>query len=184
MLFWLLSFAPAPPVAVDVTGMAPQLEIIRRDADQRGWRISCEGRAGEEGVIRLAFPSGIAREEIDTYFDADHHLGSSQRYYYARDTLPEQCDQEPAVSSASEPAPVLALGPRESLSGLTEVARACGFAGATLREIRAQDILSGQPDPPENWLALDAGEDASARHGPAICFLQLGVRPLLAGSHR
>ena len=55
-------------IAADVTGMEPQLAIIRRDAARLGWRITCEGNAGEERVLRLTIPAGSGAE-VRSYFD-------------------------------------------------------------------------------------------------------------------
>lgn len=182
-MFLLLSLMAAPPVAIDVTGMAPQLAIVRRDAAARGWQISCEGRSGEEGVVRLNVPPGTPAQAIEAHFDPNHHFGSQLRYYYAGDILPARCDGESAVGSSSSPVRVLAIGLRGDLAPLAEIARACGFSQAALREVRQEDLLAGQASPHQDWLALDPGEGAGARSGPLICFIQLGVRPLVSRQH-
>src|ERR1700740_222504 len=110
MLLLLASLTAAQPIAVDIAGMQPQLAIVRRDGAARGWRVTCEGRSGEERVIRIVFPPGTPPAAIGAYFDLADHLGSSARFYHAGDTLPQSCDSEPTVSSGS-PARVLALGP-------------------------------------------------------------------------
>ena len=178
MLLLLLSLTAAPPVAVDIIGMEPQLTIVRRDAAERGWRISCEGRAGEENVIRLSFPSGTPAGAIRSYFDPDHHLGSSAHYYYLGDALPDRCDHEPTFTSSSAPLQALVVGPGNLLERLAVIARACGYSGAAIRARRSGDIPAGAADPPEDWVTLDAGEDAGVRYGPSICFVQMQYRAL------
>ena len=179
MLLLLLSAVTTPPpVAADVAGMEPQIEIIRRDAAEHGWQITCEGRSGEERVVRLAFPPGAAEATIRAYFYPQNHIGSTHRFYYKSYPPPERCDHEPPSTSASPPARVLALGPREQLTRLVTVAQRCGFTMAAVRKPRRDDV-PGQAAPfPDDWLALDAGEDASPRYGPSICFLQMRDRAL------
>lgn len=162
-------------IAIDVTGMDPQLAIIRRDAARLGWRITCEGRAGEERVLRLAIPPG-ADEAVRSYFDPQDHLGSSTRFYSGDDTPPESCDLEPPTTGSSRPSSVLALGPRAELTPLARIARACGFTSAGIRSRRQDDVPAGTPRLQDDWLTLDAGEDAIPRYGPTICFLQMQGR--------
>lgn len=176
MLLFFASLAAAPPIAVDVAGMEPQLAVVRRDVAERGWGIGCEGRSGEERVIRIVFPAGTSEAAIDAYFDPYHHLGSSFRYYRAEDPPPRGCDREPSVSGSSTPWRVLAIGPREMLEPLVPIARSCGFAAAAVRSRRDGDLSSDVAVPPEASLVLDAGEDAGSRSGPTLCFLQMGNR--------
>ena len=162
-------------VAADVTGMEPQLAIIRRDAARLGWRITCEGSAGEERVLRLTIPAGSGAE-VRSYFDPQDQIGSSTRFYTRENLPPEGCDQEPPTTSSSGPSPVLAIGPRALLAPLADVARACGFTLAVIRERRREDVPQGASGLQDDWLTLDAGEDISPRYGPEICFLQMQSR--------
>ena len=173
MWLLLLSVAAASPVAVDVAGMAPQLAIIRRDAAERGWRISCEGRSGEEGTLRLAFPPDVRRESVEAYFDPNHYVGSSAYFYSRADELPEHCDHDPTRIISAESSQVLAAGPRDTLAPLVGLARDCGFGAALVRERREADIQAEAGAMPGDWLILDAGEDVVPRYGPALCFLNL-----------
>jgi hypothetical protein len=170
-------------IAVDVTGMDPQLAIIRRDAARLGWRVTCEGSAGEERVLRLTFPNG-SETAVRSYFDPQDLIGSSTRYYSRTDKPPERCDQEPGTTSSSRPSSVLALGPRELLTPLVDVARACGFALTAIRERRQEDLPQGWPGLQDDWLTLDAREDTTPRHGPTICFLQMMQRRTAVANHR
>lgn len=174
MLLLLLGFA-APPVAVDVTGMGPQIEIIRRDVAERGWQITCEGHSGEERVVRLTFPPGTSDEAIQSYFDPPDHIGSSSRFYRPNEVPPERCDREPPIITSSRPWSVLAIGPRDSLDRMANIARACGFERASVREGRGEDAPEGITDVVGDW-ALDAGEDITPRNGPMICLLQMQHR--------
>ena len=182
MLLLMMAIAAAPPVAADATGMEPQLTIIRRDAAERGWAIICEGRSGEEGVVRLAFPPDTTREAIDAYFDPNRYVGSSAHFYSSEGDLPSGCDHEPPTISASQPVRTLAFGPRGHLDRLAELARACGFARAAVRERRNGDLPEGTTGMPEDWLTLDAGEDIGSRYGPSLCFLNIQGRVMSTGS--
>jgi hypothetical protein len=168
--------APDPLVSVDVAGMEPQIAIIRHGAAERGWRISCEGRSGEERVIRLVFPSGT---DAATVVAALEGLGSSTLYYSVERPAPESCDQpEPRGEPASPPVRVLGIGPRDVIEPLVSVARACGFVGAALRDRRPDDLTPAAFGAHRDWLVMDAGEDAAARYGPLICWIQMQYRAM------
>lgn len=178
-----LSAGSSPPaddqvLAVDVTGMEPQIAIIRRDAADRGWRITCQGRAGEEQVVRLTFPSSTHQQDLDSYFSPQDHIGSSFRFYSPSRLPPDRCDQEaPTTSTSGPPNRVMAAGPLDLMTQLAETARRCGYFNAAVREHRADDS-SLPPELPSEWRILDAGEDVGHRYGPAICFVQMRSRVL------
>ena len=178
MLFLLLPVLANLPVAVDVAGMEPQIEILRRDAAEHGWRITCEGRSGEERILRLTFPQGASAAAIRTYFDAEHHVGSSSRFYYSGDLPPASCNQEPPTAAGSPPMRVLGFGPPETLTQLAGIARSCGFTRAAIRAQRTGDFPAGIVQPRADWLTLDAGEDITPRYGPTVCFIQMQSRAL------
>lgn len=182
MLLLSIALAAAPPVAgtpvvaVDVAGMEPQLSIIRRDAAERGWRISCEGRSGEERVIRIVFPSPTSEARIQPYFEL---LGSSMNYYSAEHPAPERCDQsEPQTGTGNAPVRMLGIGPRSRIEALVSVAQACGYAGAALRARRPDDPVPVAAGAQNDWVVIDAGEDAGARYGPLICWIQMSYRAM------
>lgn len=173
MLATALLLAVASPIAVDVAGMEPQIEIIRRDAGDRRWQITCEGHAGEETVLRLKFPPNISEEAIRTYFETEQYVGSSTLFYDNERLPPERCDNKPVTSSASSPARVLSFGPREPLMRLAELARACGFKQAVVRERERDDLPAGAVQIKGDWMTLDAGEDITSRYGPTVCFIKM-----------
>ncbi|MEA3041030.1 MAG: hypothetical protein QOC65_519 [Sphingomonadales bacterium] len=181
MLLLLLSIAAAPPVAVDVTGMEPQLEIVRREAAERGWRIGCEGRAGEERVIRIHFRAETSRDAVDSVFGGRRGLGSSHHFYAVGDVVPERCDRAPAPGQESEGDRVLAFGPREVMAVSADIARACGFTRALVRPGREDDPPAGAHSLYPDWFALDAGEEIGPRYGPFMCFIQMQLRAVDAG---
>jgi hypothetical protein len=178
MLFLLVPVLANLPVAVDVAGMEPQIGILRRDAAEHGWRITCEGRSGEERVLRLTFPQGASAAAIRTYFDAEHHVGSSSRFYYPGDLPPAGCNREPPTATAPAPMRVLGFGPARALTRLAGIARACGFTRAAIRAQRTGDFPAATARRRADWLTLDAGEDMTPRYGPTICFIQMRGRAL------
>jgi len=182
MLHLLLSIAAAPPVAVDVSGMEPQLAIVRREAAAQGWRISCEGRSGEQGVLRVHFPPEAADEATRLFTARRRGIGASHLFYQAGDVIPGDCDQPPVTISAPASASdrVLAFGPREVMEESAHIARDCGFAAVAVRPGREEDPPAGAHSLYPDWFALDAGEDIGARHGPFICFIQIQRRALVA----
>ena len=60
----LILAASVAPIGIETTGMQPQLQAIRKLAAARGWSVSCEGRAGEEGVLRLKAPLGTGERRV------------------------------------------------------------------------------------------------------------------------
>jgi hypothetical protein len=173
MLLALLLIQDTPPLAVEVTGMAPQIAYARRTAAEQARPVTCEGRSGEEHVLRLAPAGGTTREAVAALLET--HV-STIRYFYRDGEQPGRtCDQEPAISSSASNAPfsTLAVGPEDRLAPLAEVARSCGFARARVRRWRAGDLPTGTPDVRPGWRTLDAGEDTNPRHGPSICFVQM-----------
>lgn len=172
----LLAVATAPPLAVDVTGMPPQLAIIRHDAAQRGWRVTCEGHSGEEKVLRLEFTSSDTKESVSAYFIRPDHVGSSRRFYYKNSVPSMPCDIEPTTTSGV-PSRVLAIGDRNKLTPLLVLAKDCGYSKVVIRKSDKADIADLiSSTARKDWFTLDAGENIAERYGPAICFVQLQTR--------
>ena len=154
-------------LAVDTAGMEPQLEIVRAHALKNGWSITCLGRAGDQGVLRLAVPKGTKYEEIEPFFN-DHT--SVTRYIYSGGSLPERCDLEVPTTTFLG-SRVLASGEGYAMPKLLDLARRCGFSNATLRPFNFGDQGSEQRG--GDWVTLDAGEDVLARYGLEICFSKM-----------
>jgi len=169
----LLAVAAVRPLAVDVTGMPPQLAIIRHDAAQRGWRVTCEGQSGEEKVLRLEFTPSDTAESVSGYFTGPAHIGSSTRFYDKNSVPSLPCDIEPPTTSG-DPSQVLAIGDRNKLIPLMAMAKDCGYSKVVIRKFDRADLISAKA--PEDLLTLDAGENTAERYGPAICFVQLQNR--------
>ncbi|MBV9841549.1 MAG: hypothetical protein JOY99_08485 [Sphingomonadaceae bacterium] len=172
VLFPALLLASSSPTAADVTGMKPQLEVIRRDAAERRWQITCEGRAGEETVLRLNFPKRISGETVRAYFENKRYVGSSTHYFYRETLSPNSCNGEPITTAGSGFVRVLSVGPRATLVGLAELAKAC-FTNAVIRERKRDDLPEAAAQAKSDWMTLDAGEDVTSRYGPTVCFIKM-----------
>jgi hypothetical protein len=163
-----------PPIAVDVTGMSPQIAFVRQTAAARGWRITCEGRSGEEQVLRLD-PGGDSSEAIDAALD--NRISGSRYYYPAGERPGPTCDMQPTITSGGRRS-ALAIGTEAQLAPLLEIARACGFTHARTRQMRLGDLPAAiAQGVSADALVLSADEDISSRYGPGICFLQMQHPP-------
>ncbi len=174
MLLAFLLIQGAPPIAVDVAGMPPQIAYVRQVAAARGWPVICEGRSGERRVLRLD-TRGADSETIDAALD---NRVSETRYYYPQFERPgSTCNLEPPQASGA-PYSSLALGTESELRPLLEIARACGFSQARVRERRPGDIPIGYEGRiPPTLLILSAEEDIVPRDGPLICYVQMQSPP-------
>jgi len=161
------------PKVMDISGMKPQLKIVRSEVARRGWKILCEGHRGEEGILRVEGPSGPLASEKFTAWAGE--IASSIVDVQESEASNSTCDREPNQSFSSRPQFVLAFGTQEQLVKPEAVARACGFAKTYIRPWKAGDAPGVEPKP--GWLALDAGEDIMSRDGPFICFVNLGLKP-------
>lgn len=172
MLLFMIPIATANLMAVDISGMNPQIRIIRSLAQREGWPITCEGRRGEEKVIRISFPKEITPEAADALWGF-RHKGSSSVSYYRGQRIPTSCNLEPSVLSASATSSVLGIGPEDVLNKAAATARDCGFKHVTVRQRRPADdpwIVNARAD----WnYVLDAGEDVISREGPSLCYIQM-----------
>ena len=171
------------PAAIEFAGMPPQLQIIRAAASRRRWKITCEGHQGEEGVIRIGLPANTTDAALDS-FDAEvHEIASTSGTLNKTDAWKPTCDLQPPTlerDSKSPPMTVLAVASVNYLPRLLTVAKMCGFDRAYIRPW-SKDDLYGRPVPAE-WKVLDAGEDTVGRYGPTICYLNLGMAPILRAS--
>jgi hypothetical protein len=160
-------------IAVDVTGMPPQLERALVIAKAQGWTVTCKGRAGEEGVLRFGISTGTNHEAVDTALGGRSAFVSSTVYYYAGKPMPRRCDHKPVRVSGGPPTPVLEIGSNAALVALLDLARSCGYKRAIVRDFRKSDPPLPTMVIPTGWRTLDAGEDVGIRYGPTICFIQL-----------
>lgn len=175
----------APPVAVEIVAMPAEMEMIRQDPIFWGWAIACQGKSGEEQVVRLAVPTGTDRATLVRIFgDLDHLYGSTRRYWFAGDHIPARCDvaqlklvlrpKRDTGLPRVDPA-LLTAGPPARIAPMAEIARKCGFAGATARPFREGDVAPHPADWQADWVTIDAGEKVASRAGPIGCFRRLSA---------
>jgi hypothetical protein len=157
-------------MAIEATGMEPQLRLIREQAAKRAWPITCMGHAAEEGVVRIGVPSGTSAEALDGFTEALKSVASSIGNLGVNPSK-QTCDREPVRTESPGEARALIFTTGEDPQ-LLRVAQECGFANAFWRATRPEDVASsrGQIDAKKNPTTLDAGENASARYGPLTCF--------------
>jgi hypothetical protein len=172
-----VALTAAGPTALEATGMEPQLRIIREAAAARKWPVTCEGRAGEEGVIRIEIPPGVPSEQMDAFENSIKLVASSWGSLGVNAKKPT-CDREPVRSEGADPpAHILIFGNGEEDPRLVTLARECGYATAYWRAVRAEDYawFGGTLDKYHAKTALDAGESLN-RYGPMTCFRLMSHR--------
>jgi hypothetical protein len=164
----------ASSMAVEATGMEPQLRVIRQAAAERSWPITCEGHAGEEGVVRVGIPLGTSRAAVDDFIETVRPVASSVGNLGV-DPTKQSCDREPISGGSSAPVRNLIFTTGERDPRLLTVARQCGFWSARWRPTTPEDVLKvgGRLDAKKYPTTLDAGEDVTTRYGPMICFLNM-----------
>ena len=163
--------------------MPPQLEPIRRLAAEQGWPLVCQGRSGEETVIRLRISPTAPWEEYYGYFlDPNTQYGNSVSFYYSGMEVPETCDEPPVVVTVGPADPsarsrvrpgLLAVGERARMELLAALAMACGFTDATIRPFEDDDIVPSPATRSATWQSLVIQEGSTLRYGPTGCFVQL-----------
>ena len=163
--------------------MEPQLRVVRQEATKRGWPITCVGHAGEEGVIRVGVPAGTPRRAVNGFIEAVTPVASSVGNLGV-DATKQTCDQEPPIlegEGSDQPGRTLTFTAGQRDARLLSVAHDCGFTHAYWRATIPQDVerFNGKVDAKKHALTLDAGENANVRYGPMMCFLNMGIRPLL-----
>src|SRR5690348_13258753 len=101
-MFALLAAAAATPIAIEAVGMEPQLRIVRQEAAKQGWPITCVGRAGEQGVLRVQVRDGTPRSVVDGFIEALTPVVASVGNLGV-DPTKRSCDQAPVTGSSSRP---------------------------------------------------------------------------------
>jgi hypothetical protein len=161
----------ASSMAVEATGMEPQLRVVRQAAANRGWPITCVGHAGEEGVVRVGIPPGTSREAVDGFIDALTPVASSVGNLGV-DPSKQSCDHEAVNDGDTTPQRALAFGDAQTLYALQSIARECGYLRAYIRPRSAADdkvFFAWSVSPPNQTLdhTLDSGDDEPSRYGLA-----------------
>jgi hypothetical protein len=184
ILLLALAAATAGPLIVDIAGMPPQLEVIRNAAVRNGWKVTCEGRSGEEGVIRLSAPSGESSDRLRAFVDDPNRVGSGDWVNgFGGDHLTASCDHEPpVVQGDGESISVLEAGLAAEVGPALEIATACGYANAVIRPWLDSDMPGATKPASQEWVSLDAGPNASSRYGPLVCFMQMRLKIVRAPS--
>jgi hypothetical protein len=174
MLTFALALMAAAPMAVQATGMEPQLRIIREQAAKRNWPITCVGHSGEEGVLRIGVPAGTSSEAVDAFEEAIKSVASSWGNLGA-DATKATCDAEPIRVQGSGEMRTLIFTAGERDPRLLILARQCGFWLAYWRPTTPEDLarFGGRISLEKARNTLDAGENIITRYGPMMCFLNM-----------
>jgi hypothetical protein len=183
--------AAAAVIALDLTGMPPQVSEIRAIAAEHHLPLLCNGVEGDQQVVRVGLPRGQSTREYVDLQEQFESISSRLRAIDAAEAASRRCDYEPA-DFHSEGSPFgdsllasatsdLTFGPAELLQMFKPIAIACGFDHTFIRPLdeidhrfigMATNVSKIQPD----WVVLDAGEQVAGRYGPQVCFLKLGQR--------
>jgi hypothetical protein len=174
MIALALAAMSVVPAAVEATGMEPQLKVIRLEASERSWPITCVGHAGEEGVLRVGIPPGTPPKAVEEFTDAISQVASSVTGVDPESSK-KSCDLDPPYGESSGPVQQLMFATAGPDPGFLKAAQECGFSRAYWRPTGAADLASfgGRLDPKKYPMVLDAGEDATKRMGPTVCFMQM-----------
>lgn len=175
----------AAPVAVEIIAMPAELTALRADPAMREWPVTCQGKSGEEQVMRFALPAGTDRATLARLFNDPHYRrGSTQRYWFAGDDIPKHCDLSVlnlVLKPRHDPGGVrvdpqlLTAGPAERIAPLAGIAHDCGFTRAATRPFREGDVAPRPADWRADWVTLDAGAKVAPHNGPLGCFHRLSA---------
>lgn len=196
-MIWFLS-ASLAVLAVDVTGMPPQIARVRKIAAERHLPLLCQGIEGGQTVVRIGLPRGTSPNEIshlkqqlnpvvNSIRDVDPKFNGARSCKYAPTMaiIPRDLP-DPELGSAVQD---LMFGPAPAIAKLLPIAKSCGYSRALTRPINESDrkMLALATNPPRverDWQTLDAGQPTDAAGiGPLTCWLKLGVAaPMRTGS--
>jgi hypothetical protein len=174
MLAFALVLVVSVPMAVQATGMEPQLRIIREQAAKRNWPITCVGHSGEEGVVRIGVPAGTPSQAVDDFEETIKGVASSWGNLGV-DATKATCDQEPVRVVGEGEMRTLIFTAGEPDPRLRAVAHDCGFPKAYWRATAPDDVarFGGRVDVKKFSNTLDAGENIVTHYGPMLCFLNM-----------
>jgi hypothetical protein len=177
--------------AVDLAGMPPQIDELRRMAKANDLPVLCTGRMGEEQVIRIGFQEGTNPSDV-SLLKAKLFSVSNRLSEVPNDKIDTRhCDLEPVMSYVDDAPPFdepkllpathdITFGPIAALAPLLPVAVACGFEHAQIRPMADydRDFIGRATNAPKigpDWQTLDGGERIWVRTGPMLCFRKLGA---------
>jgi hypothetical protein len=174
MLAFALTLMAKAPMAVEATGMNPQLRFIRQEAAKRKWPITCVGHSGEEGVLRIGIPPSTPSQAVDDFERAIQDVASSWANLGA-DAKKATCNREPVRQSVDGVVQVLILSAHGRDPRLLAVAHDCGFPEAYWRATAPEDLarFGGRVDLNKFSNALDAGENVATHYGPTMCWVNM-----------
>jgi hypothetical protein len=156
-----------------VTGMPPQIEVIRQIASDRNWRIVCEGTAGEMTALGVE-PGLLADEKWEP--------AVKQQFLDVASTVSpitnSDCSTDSPTFSTDHPTanPPLAFGDKQSLQPHLKLAMSCGFVEATISPIAEIDRANLFSEVPSDLMALYGGPGSANRYGPAVCIAKMTPR--------
>lgn len=177
--------------AVDLAGMPPQINELRRLAKANDLLVLCNGRMGEEQVLRVGFRQGSKTSDLSSLRSKLYSVANRMSDVPNKDIGSEHCDLEPVKSYVDEAPPFdepkllpashdITFGPIAALAPLLPIAVACGFEHAQIRPMADydRDFIGRATNAPKigpDWQTLDGGERLGVRTGPMLCFLKLGL---------
>lgn len=173
-----LAQEPTTDHALIVTGMPPQIELIRELASQEDYTITCEGNSGEMTALRLAPSSRADAATEEAFQEKLWEVSTSISLVSGSDATGPECDHAPSTIETEYPSEntALAIGSREALEPQLAIAKSCGFSEASLEPLSEFDRERIDTDTQPGWLGLYAGPQSLSRKGPSVCYSLMSYR--------
>lgn len=141
---------------IEVTGLPPQIAVLREIASDAGWNIVCEDTSGEVTTLHLA-PGLWARINPDDEIAGELVMIAGSTSQMSRGQSERRGCNQPQTGTSysvadgpeSKNLPI-AYGTREELGPVVEIANACGVKQARIRAFE-----------PDEWELLGIEEDPS-----------------------
>lgn len=175
--------------AIDFAGMPPQIDELRQLVKANDLQVLCNGRMGEERVIRVGFREGITPSDLSLLEAKLYSVSNRMSEVPKREIGSKHCDLEPVTSYVDDAPPFdeikllpathdITFGSIAALEPLLPIAIACGFDHAQIRPMADydRDFIGRATNAPKigtDWQTLDGGERIWVRTGPTLCFLKL-----------
>ena len=156
-----------------VTGMSPQIDVIREIVSARNWRVTCEGISGEMTALWVE-PGFLADEDAEIAVREEISAVAST----TSATMNANCSSDAPITSIDHPTanPPLVFGDEQALQPYLELARSCGYEEAIISTVAEIDQANAPPELPSDWMALYAGQGSADRYGPGICMVKMQER--------
>lgn len=168
-----LSETREPSRGLLVTGMSPQIGLIRGIAAEESWRIACEGTSGEMTALWV---------EPGFFADENSEVAVIEKISDVASTTSamktENCNTDAPIGSVDHPTanPPLVFGDAQMLQPYLDLARSCGFEEAVIAPIAEIDGANVPEEMPSDWLALYGGPGSANRYGPGVCMVKMTQR--------